>query len=70
MIASTERKHLELLRNALGSSAVPCPAINISAEAFTTVAKAAFPGASVQFDPYRDDKQFLLMAYLFEARPR
>jgi hypothetical protein len=69
-IARDERAHVEFLRQALGSVAAAQPAIDISATAtgpFSAAARAAgLIGAGQAFDPYANDENFLLGAYIFE----
>ena len=69
-IAADEIAHVALLRSALGAAAVAQPAINIdggATGAFTTVARAAgVVGPTANFDPYLNDENFLLGAYIFE----
>jgi hypothetical protein len=69
-IAQDERAHVAFLRQALGASAVAQPPINISADAngpFSSAARAAgLIGANQSFDPYANDENFLLGAYIFE----
>lgn len=65
-IADDERDHVAFLRAGLGNAAVARPTLNLQ-EAFTTAAQAAGivqPGQ--MFDPYANENNFLLAAYIFE----
>ena len=69
-IAADEIAHVALLRSALGAAAVAQPALNIDGSAtgaFTALARAAgIVSATGTFDPYLNDENFLLGAYIFE----
>jgi len=69
-IAADEQQHVAFLRGVLGSVAVAQPAIDISADAtgaFSAAARAAgLVGAGQAFDPYANDQNFLLAAFIFE----
>ncbi|WP_198153925.1 ferritin-like domain-containing protein [Catenuloplanes japonicus] len=65
-IAADELAHVKFLRSALGSAAVSRPAINIR-DSFTSAARAAkLIGPTEFFDPYKNENNFLLAAFLFE----
>lgn len=69
-IAADEIAHVKFLRDQLGASAVAQPAIDVSADvngAFSAAARAAgLVGAGEAFDPYANDENFLLGAFVFE----
>lgn len=65
-IAGDERDHVDFLRLALGSEAVARPTINF-VDSFTAAAQAAgLIGAGETFDPFENENNFLLAAYIFE----
>lgn len=69
-IALDEIAHVELLRAAIGSTVIAQPALNIdggATGAFTAAARAArIIGANETFDPYANEDNFLLGAFIFE----
>lgn len=65
-IANDELAHVKFLRAALGKAKVSRPKINLQ-ESFTAAARAAgLIGNQDTFDPYKNEDNFLLAAYIFE----
>jgi hypothetical protein len=65
-IAGDEIAHVDFLRKALGGAAVSRPAIDLK-DSFTAAARAAgLRGPEETWDPFANEDDFLLAAFLFE----
>jgi hypothetical protein len=65
-IAYEEQQHVRFLRSALGSAAVPRPAIDLSFFGPLAVAAGIFTSSQPAFNPFSSFSYFLLGAFIFE----
>jgi hypothetical protein len=65
-IAYEEQQHVRFLRSALGSAAVPRPAIDLSFFGPLAIAAGIFTSAQPTFNPFASFDAFLIGAFIFE----
>jgi hypothetical protein len=65
-IARDEREHVAYLRGVLGSASVSQPDINLQSSFTAAAREAGLIGPNETFDPYANDNNFLLAAFIFE----
>jgi len=65
-IAQNELDHVRLLRSALGSAAVACPAINLGTSFSALAIASGIIASGATFNPFTSYADFLLGAFIFE----
>ena len=65
-VAQNELDHVRLLRSALGSAAVACPAINIGTSFSALAIASGIIASGATFNPFTSYADFLLGAFIFE----